>query len=117
MWWLIAISDIKMRKVHMERVRRRLVEEHHELTGAGLRSDFDPARPWDACFREAARDQQFWAAEVERKMLQFSTHQKTKHVLFDELFSIDASLKIVSSFVSIDATVMGEIDVCIYSCV
>ena len=86
MWWLVAVADIKMRKVHLERIRRRLIDEHLELTGAGLRSDFDPLCPWDQCFREAARDRDFWAQEVERKVVQVTTHQRSKAEVIDPGF-------------------------------
>ena len=86
MWWAICMADIKMRRAHLERVRRRLTSEHHELTTAGLRSDFDPAMPWDAVFREAARDRDFWDKEVDKKVVQFATHQRTKDELSDQGF-------------------------------
>ena len=85
-WWLLALADIKMRKVHIERIRRRLAEEHAELTAAGLRSDFNPELPWDASFREAARDRDFWAAEVDKKVIQFTTSQRTRTELTDPGF-------------------------------
>ena len=86
MWWAIAMADIKMRRTHLERIRRRLTSEHHEFTEAGLKSDFDPTMPWDACFREAARDRDFWNQEVEKKVVQFATHQRSKDDLVDPGF-------------------------------
>ena len=86
MWWLVAVADIKMRKVHLERIRRRLLDEHTELAGAGLRSDFNVTCPWDQCFREAARDRDFWAQEVERKVVQVTTHMRSKAEVVDPGF-------------------------------
>ena len=85
-WWLIALADIKMRKVHMERIRRRLAAEHAELTGVGLRSDFDVRAPWDTVFREAARDNEYWSREVDKKVIQFTTAQKSRQDLADPGF-------------------------------
>ena len=49
-----------MRSEHFERIRRRLAAEHRDLEAAGLKSDFEPARPWDLVFKEAAKDSEFW---------------------------------------------------------
>ena len=70
----------------MERIRRRLAAEHAELTGVGLRSDFDMRAPWDTVFREAARENEFWSREVDKKVIQFTTAQKTKQDLVDPGF-------------------------------
>ena len=86
LWWIVALADQKMRRAHMERIRRRLAGEHAELTAQGLRSDFDPGRPWDVVFREAARDDGFWRKEVEKKVLQFTTAQSTAPQLADPGF-------------------------------
>ena len=80
-WWIVACADIKMRQSGIEKVRRRLETEHHELSTAGLKSPLDPARPWDLCFREAASDSAFWAREVGEKILQYSTAQRSKDQL------------------------------------
>ena len=39
--------------------------------------------PWDMVFREAARDNEFWAREVDKKVIQFTTAQKSRHDLSD----------------------------------
>ena len=56
---MVACADHKMRRVHLERIRRRLVNEHTELTAAGPKSQFNPDMPWDTAFRDAARDADF----------------------------------------------------------
>ena len=85
-WWLIALADIKMRKTHMERIRRRITAEHIELTSVGLRSDFDTRAPWDMVFREAARENEYWSREVDKKVIQFTTAQKSRQDLVDPGF-------------------------------
>ena len=69
-WWIIGLADIHMRSEHLERVRRKCVKEH----AAGRLSDFDPGRPWDVVFREAALDDKFWHEEVDKKVLLFTSN-------------------------------------------
>ena len=85
-WWMVACADYTMRRSHLERIRRRLDSEHAQLIAAGLRSAFDPARPWDYAFRDAARDSEFWAKEVDKKVIMFTTAQKSKNQLTDPGF-------------------------------
>ena len=58
-WCIIACAEHKMRKLHLERIRRRLASEHSELQRVGLQLSFQPAAPWDLAFREAARYEHF----------------------------------------------------------
>ena len=78
LWWIIALADIKMRKSHMERIRRAVVKTHTERVAANLPSDFDPHRPWDVVFREAARSTEYWQREVDKKVVQFTTAQRSR---------------------------------------
>ena len=75
-WWLVAMAGIRMRSEHLERIRRRCVHEHAELTGVGLQSDFVTTRPWDKVFKEAARDVEYWSREVDRAALMYAAHVK-----------------------------------------
>jgi hypothetical protein len=68
-WWVIGMADIHMRSEHLERVRRDCAKRHAK----GDLPDFDPARPWDVTFREAALDDKFWHKEVDKKILLFSS--------------------------------------------
>ena len=86
LWWLVSLADIKMRKTYMERIRRRLAGEHAELTQAGLKSAYDVNQPWDSVFREAAKEPEFWNKEVERKVVQFTTAQRSRPQLVDPGF-------------------------------
>ena len=83
MWWIIACADIKMRQMHFERIRRRLVKEHADLTAAGLPSDFNPTKPWDLVVREAARDTEYWHSEVDKKVVQYVTSLRSQSQLTD----------------------------------
>ena len=86
LWWLVSMADIKMRKTYMERIRRRLANEHLELTQSGLTSTYNAKMPWDSVYREAARDGDFWQREVEKKVVQFTTAQKSRPQLMDAGF-------------------------------
>ena len=86
LWWIVACADLKMRQSQFERIRRRLAKEHAGLTAAGLPSEFRPDRPWDLVIREAARDREFWAAEVDKKVVQFVTAQRSQNQLTDPGF-------------------------------
>ena len=88
LWWLVSLADIKMRKTYMERTRRRLATEHAELVQSGLTSAYNANMPWDSVYREAARDNDYWQREVERKVVQFTTAQKSRPQLMDAGFGI-----------------------------
>ena len=85
-WWIIALADAKMRKAHIERIRRRAVADHFELTAAGIKSQLDPSRPWDVAFRDAAKDSDYWAKEVDLRVVQFTTHQRSRAQIADPGF-------------------------------
>ena len=63
-WWVIGLADIKMRSEGIERTRRDCVSR----STAGTLKDFDPGRPWDVAFREAAADTTYWHKEVDRQI-------------------------------------------------
>lgn len=81
-WWIVAMADSRCRAEHLERVRRVSVVEH----AAGRLPDFEPERPWDVVFREAAKDHAFWADNVDRPALQFATKIAGVAKLTDEGF-------------------------------
>lgn len=83
LWWIVACADLRMRQSHLERIRRRLAKEHAEFSAAGLRTDFDLQVPWDVVFREAARDRDFWGREVDKKVVQYVTSQRSQSQLLD----------------------------------
>ena len=86
LWWIIACAEHKMRKLHLERIRRRLASEHSDLQRVGLPSSFQPDAPWDLAFREAARDEHLWSTEVDKKVLQDCTARRTRNQLMDPGF-------------------------------
>ena len=64
LWCTDACADHKLRKLHLERIRRRLATEQSELERVGLPSTFQPSAPWDLAFRESARDEHFWSSSL-----------------------------------------------------
>ena len=53
LWWIIACAEHKIRKLHLERIRRRLASEHFELQRVGLPSSFQPDDPGFGATRHA----------------------------------------------------------------
>ena len=45
--------------------------------------DFNPAKPWDVVFREAALDTKFWDREVDKQVVFFHTNVKTVSKIVD----------------------------------
>ena len=79
-WWVVGLADIRMRSEHMERVKRNCVKRHTN----GELADYDPLRPWDVVFREAALDKDFWNQEVDKKILLHALAMTTHTKLVDE---------------------------------
>ena len=53
-----------MRRDHLEHVRRTCIKLH----AAGSLPEYNPVHPWDVRYREAAKDENFWDAEVMSKV-------------------------------------------------
>ena len=75
-WFLICLGDARMRSEEFERIRRRCEKVHARDTEAGRDSVFRPAMPWDAVFREATIDRDFWDEEVKDKAVLFLAQVK-----------------------------------------
>mgnify|MGYP005659897817 CR=1 FL=1 len=56
-WHRIYVADGKMRSGHLERIRRRVAAEVGR--GEPAPRDWDPDRPWTACFEAAAKGEEF----------------------------------------------------------
>ena len=55
-WWIVYRADTRMRSEHLERIRRQLAEAPaHGYTAA---------RPWNAAFAAATKEQDFWTKEL-----------------------------------------------------
>ena len=81
-WWVIGYADIIMRREHLEKVRRRCVQLHSD----GKLTDFDPMKPWDVIFREAAADETFWNEHVDKKVFRLATSLSTPEEVLDPGF-------------------------------
>jgi hypothetical protein len=78
-WWVVGLADIKMRSEGLERVRRDCVKRHEQKT----LTDFNPSKPWDIVFREAALDTKFWDREVDKQVVMFHTNVKSNAMICD----------------------------------
>jgi hypothetical protein len=83
-WWIVGMADIRMRSEQMDRVKRDCLKRYK----AGMLPDFDPAKPWDVVFREAAMDHEFWGREVDKKVLQHITSMASPAKLVDEGYGV-----------------------------
>ena len=83
-WWIICLADIRMRSEYIERKRRQCVKQHAD----GELPDFDPLRPWDVVFREAASDDKYWAREVDKKVILHLTNLASESQLTDEGYGV-----------------------------
>ena len=68
-WHIIYQADCRMRQEQMERIRRRGQDEFDKATAASQHHDFDPSKPWNWCWDQAAKDVNFWRKEVEEPCL------------------------------------------------
>ena len=83
-WWVVGLADIRMRSEYIDRTRRDCVKRH----AAGKLPDFDPQMPWDIVFREASLDNDFWAKEVDKKVLLHLTSLASTATLVDDGYGI-----------------------------
>ena len=60
MWGLICRAEDRCRAEHFARLRRKAEADRVR----GVVSDYDPVRPWNFCFAQAAADDKFWNREV-----------------------------------------------------
>jgi hypothetical protein len=79
-WWVIGMADIRMRSEHLERIRRECVRKHAD----GKLPEYDDTKPWDIVFREAALKEEYWAREVDKKVLLHSLNMANTAKLSDE---------------------------------
>ena len=68
-WHIIYQADCRMRQEQMERIRRRGQEEWDKAQTLSAHHDFEPDKPWNWCWDQAAKDVNFWRKEVEEPCL------------------------------------------------
>ena len=59
-WALLYQTEVRARSEHLTRTKRAGAAAREQAIAAGGTHLFDPAKPWDWVFREAANDGQFW---------------------------------------------------------
>lgn len=62
-WHVLYQADVRMRSEHMENLFYELSEKHAAAVIAGTPSDFDTDMPWDAVWKAAIGDRDFWEEE------------------------------------------------------
>jgi hypothetical protein len=61
-WFILYQADVRMRQEHFERLIRKM--ERGLALGRSNDFDYDPKKPWEACFKAAVADKAFWDAEL-----------------------------------------------------
>ena len=61
-WGLIYAADDKARAEHVDKIRRRLLQD--QAKGNPLPPDFQEASPWTTCFRLLAQEDAYWDEQV-----------------------------------------------------
>ena len=64
-WPLIYQADSRMRREYLETIRRDQSAALDAAIQAGGSTDFDPKRPWNACFDAAVDCGNYWRRNVE----------------------------------------------------
>ena len=68
-WALLYQTEVRARREHMVRVKRRGLLERERALARGGEHDLDPAKPWDWVFRQTVEDGSFWKRELEETAL------------------------------------------------
>ena len=68
-WALIYQTEVRARSELLTRTKRAGATALAQATAAGGSHSYNPNKPWDWVFREAAADVQFWRKELEEKAL------------------------------------------------
>ena len=72
-WALQYQADVRARREHMVRVRRRMEElysaEYERNSGHPILRDFEPNRPWNSVLSAVLEDSKWWDRELERPAL------------------------------------------------
>ena len=105
-WPLIYQAETRMRREHMERIRRVVLRDHHTALERGLQSDFHPGYPWGTLYRRAVADTEYWADYLKEPCLMISARARSvdSYVQGDCPIAADAS-KHVATYGA-----LGELD-------
>ena len=76
-WFLVYTGDVRMRAERFERIRRAVETKDAKDKAAGQPSSYDPRRPWNAVFREAVKDKDFWDETVRYPAMLYLAHVRS----------------------------------------
>ena len=68
-WALLYQTEVRARREHMVRIKRRGLHEREKALAKGGDHDLDPDKPWDWVFRQTVEDSAFWKRELEETAL------------------------------------------------
>ena len=103
-WALIYQTEVRARSELLTRTKRAGATALAQSTAAGGSHSYNPNKPWDWVFREAAADVQFWRKELEEKALLILAKRPSSarclvglscHHLHDVWFELGTQLRLV----------------------
>ena len=83
-WFLIYMADVKMRNEHFDRIRRHTERDHERDERVGIKSDFDPSRPWNTVFAKAVADKDWWGDNLHMDAMLYLGRIKTAAQVTDD---------------------------------
>ena len=83
-WFIIYMADVRMRNEHFERLHRQVERQHDREESAGIKSEFDVARPWNTVFAKAVADKDWWADNLHRDAMLYLGRIRTAAQITDD---------------------------------
>ena len=83
-WFIIYMADVRMRNEHFERIRRQVERQHDREELAGIKSEFDVAKPWNTVFAKAVADKDWWADNLHRDAMLYLGRIRTAAQITDD---------------------------------
>jgi hypothetical protein len=81
-WFILYQADVRMRQEQFERILRRL--ERGRVAGIPCKFNYDPTKPWEACFKAAVADTEFWDQELKHPANLYLLKAKTAGDLMND---------------------------------
>jgi len=83
-WFIIYMADVRMRNEHFDRLHRQVERQHDREESAGIKSEFDVARPWNTVFAKAVADRDWWADNLHRDAMLYLGRIRTAAQITDD---------------------------------
>ena len=81
-WAIIYQVDVRFRREHIERMRRREEEKQESAIADGWGTEFDPLKPWGFPHKTALEERDYWHCNLETPCLMIVTGAKPQTSFF-----------------------------------